>query len=355
MDRFDAMRVFLSVADEGGFAAAARRLRRSPPAVTRTIAALEEHLGARLLARTTRVVRLTEAGERFVADARRILTALEDAEAAAGGSHRGLSGGLRLTAPMMFGKLHVAPIALEYLARHPETRVNALFADRVVELAEEGIDVAVRIAALADSSAHAVRVGHVRTVVCAAPAYLRKRRLSRLTHPSQLAGLDTIAFHPGMGEPSWRFLDGGAPLELAPRARLVVNSTEVMMAAALAGRGVIRSLSYLVAPELRAGTLQLLLVDYEPPPTPVHVVIPEGRQAAARVRAFAELAAERLRAVLAPGGAAALPDVLDGDASAENEVGPALKARPVRSAKKAGGATTPTRATRQARGLRDRR
>ncbi len=167
MDRLDAMRVFLTIADEGGFAAAARRLRRSPPAVTRVISALEAQLDTRLLARTTRVVRLTEAGERFAADVRRILAALEEAEATAAGSHRGLRGGLRLTAPMMFGRLHVAPIALDFLARHREITVRALFVDRVVDLAEEGIDVAVRIARLADSSVHAIHVGAVRTVTCA--------------------------------------------------------------------------------------------------------------------------------------------------------------------------------------------
>jgi DNA-binding transcriptional LysR family regulator len=348
MDRFDAMRVFLTVADVGGFAAAARRLRRSPPAVTRLISALEGRLGARLLSRTTRVVRLTEAGERFAGDARRILAELEEAEAHAAGSHRELRGGLRITAPMMFGKLHVAPIALELLARHPEISVRALYADRVVELAEEGIDVAVRIAELADSSARAVRVGAVRTVLCAAPSYLRKRRRAPLAHPRQLAGHETIAFHPALGEPRWSFFDGGKRLELAPPARLVASSTEVMLDAALAGAGILRSLSYLVAPALRAGALRLLLVEYEPPPTPVHVVIPEGRQAAARVRVFAELAAERLRAALAPGGPAAVEPI------AENDAGLALAARPVgRSAKDR--AATPTRAAARSRGPRDRR
>ncbi len=316
MDRLDAMQVFLTVAEEGGFAAAARRLRRSPPSITRIISALEAHLGARLLARTTRVVRLTEAGERFAGEARKILAELEEAEATAAGSHRGLRGGLRLTAPMMFGALHVAPIALEFLEQHREAAVRAVFADRVVDLAEEGFDVAVRIAELADSSVRAVRVGSVRTVLCASPAYLRQH--GRPTHPRQLearrasdapdAGHEAIAFHPAMGEVRWRFLVGGKRVEVAPRARLVVNSTEVAMAAALAGRGVVRSLSYLVAGAVRSGALQLLLEEHEPPPTPVHVVIPEGRQAAARVRAFVELATERLRAALEPGGPAALPE-----------------------------------------------
>lgn len=322
MDRFDAMRVFLTIADEGGFAAAARRLRRSAPAVTRTIAALEAQLDARLLARTTRVVRLTEAGERFAADARRILAALEEAEASAAGSHRGLRGTLRLTAPRMFGRLHVAPIALDFLAAHPEIAVRALFSDGVIDLAEEGIDVAVRIAQLADSSVHAIGVGAVRTVLCAAPRYLARHR--KIARPSDLEAHEVLAFHGALGEPSWSFggkagsggsaASGGSggsagkPTTLARRARFVANSTEVLLEAALAGRGVMRSLSYLVAPHVRAGALELLLPEYEPPPTPVHVVIPEGRQAAARVRAFVELAVTGLRQTLGERGPAALPE-----------------------------------------------
>jgi DNA-binding transcriptional LysR family regulator len=334
LDRFDAMRVFLTVAEEEGFAAAARRLRRSPPAITRTISALEEQLGARLVSRTTRVVRLTEAGERFAADVRRILAELEEAEANAASSHRGLRGGLRLTAPMMFGRLHVAPIALEFLSAHRELKVRALFTDRVVELAEEGIDVAVRIAALADSSLHAIRVGEVRMVTCASPRYLKDHR--SLHHPRDLEAAGThahpaheaLAFHPSVGDVRWSFLEAAAPepvaassgpkagaalrasldkpLQIAPRARFIVNSTEVAMEAALAGHGVLRSLSYLVAPHLRSGALQLLLADFEPPPIPVHLVIPEGRQASARVRAFVELATARLRFALGPQGPASL-------------------------------------------------
>lgn len=313
LDRFDALRVFLAVAEERGFAAAARRLRRSPPAVTRTIAALEAELGARLLARTTRVVRPTEAGERFAVDARRILAELEEAEAAAASSHRELRGSLRLTAPRMFGRVYVAPVMREFLAAHPALSVRALFADRLVDVAEEGIDVAVRIAALADSSLSAIRVGEVRVVLCAAPSYLRRR--PPLAHPRDLLrGHETISFHPSLGEPRWSFLSPSAEgprarVELAPAARFVVSSTEVGVEAALEGGGVFRTFSYLVAPHLRSGALARVLADYEPAPVPVHLMIPEGRRASARVRAFVELAAERLRAALGPGGGAALPEL----------------------------------------------
>lgn len=316
LDRFDAMRVFLAVADERGFAAAARRLRRSPPTVTRAVAGLEAQLGARLLARTTRVVRLTEAGERFAADARRILGELEEAEAAAASSHRELRGSLRLTAPRMFGRVYVAPVIREFLAAHPALSVRAMLADRVVDVTEEGLDVAVRIAELADSSLTALRVGAVGTVLCAAPRYLRRR--PPLRHPRQLAqGHEIIAFHTSLGEPRWSFVEpsgdgGGRRFELSPPARFVVSSTEVGVEAALEGGGVFRSLSYLVAPHLRSGELVRLLPEYEPPSVPVHLVVPEGRRASARVRAFVELAAQRLRAALAPGGAAALPELGEG-------------------------------------------
>jgi DNA-binding transcriptional LysR family regulator len=300
MDRFDALRTFIAVAEESGFAAAARRLRTS---------ALEERVGARLLARTTRVVRLTEAGDRFLIDARRILAELEEAEATAAGSHRGLRGGLRVTASVMFGRLHVAPVVFEFLAQHAEIQARVLFADRVVDLAEEGFDVAVRIAQLRDSSSHAVGCGAVRTVLCAAPTYLRRR--ARILHPDDLAAHDLIGFHPSLGDPRWVFDDRGKALTMTPRFRLIANSTAVGVDAALAGRGVVRSLSYMVAAPLRTGALVMLLPGYEPPQTPVQLVLPEGRRAPARVRAFVSFAAERLRVVLGPQGPAAPP----GDAS----------------------------------------
>ncbi|MEZ4359105.1 MAG: LysR substrate-binding domain-containing protein [Kofleriaceae bacterium] len=306
MDRFFALRTFIAVAEEAGFAAAARRLRTSPPSVTRAVSALEERVGARLLARTTRVVRVTEAGERFLSDARRILAELEEAEATAAGSHRGLRGGLRVTASVMFGGLFVAPVVAEFLAQHAELHARVLFADRVVDLAEEGFDVAVRIARLRDSSSQAVHCGAVRTVVCASPAYLRAR--GHVRHPKDLAEDELLGFHAALEDPRWTFFDRGKAITIAPRFRLITNSAEVGIAAALAGRGVVRSLSYMVAAPLRSGALKLLLTAYEPPPTPVHLVLPEGRQAPARVRAFVSFAAERLRTVLGPQGPAAIPE-----------------------------------------------
>src|SRR5690349_3201169 len=206
MDRLETMRVFAAVADGRGFAPAARRLGLSPPAVTRAVAALEERLGARLLHRTTRVVRLTEAGERFLADCKRILGEVDEAEAAAAGSHAEPRGQLVVTAPLMFGRLHVAPIVLDFLRRHPQVAVRTLFLDRVTDMIDAGIDVAIRIGALPDSSLVATRVGTMRRVVCASPAYLRIHGTPRV--PADLAGHEAIAFVGTSSHPEWAFGPG---------------------------------------------------------------------------------------------------------------------------------------------------
>lgn len=294
MDRFRSIRVLIAVAEEGGFAPAAKRLGMSPPAVTRAVAALEEHLGVRLFRRTTRVVRLTDAGVRFIADGRRILEELADAEASATGAHSELRGQIAVTAPSMFGRLFVAPIAIDFLARHPEVGVRTLLVDRVVDLLEESLDVAVRIARLPDSSLTAIQVGSMRHVVCAAPSYLAERGLP--TEPADLLRMEAIDFSFSVPQRQWAFPVAGRSRIVRPPARLFVNSAEVAVAAALAGRGVARLLAYQVEREVRAGTLQIVLADYEPPPVPVHVVHVEGRRAAARVRTFVDLAVERLRA-----------------------------------------------------------
>lgn len=298
MDRLEGMRVFVAVAEAQGFAEAARRLRRSAPAVTRAIAALERRLGTRLLHRTTRSVRLTEAGERYLVDCKRLLAELDDADAAASGAASEPRGTLAVTAPALFGRLYVAPILLRFLARHPHVTVRALFVDRVVHLLDEGVDVAVRIAHLPDSSLTGVRVGQVRRVVVAAPSYLAARGTPR--EPADLAGHDAIGFSPdGAVVAPWPFEPRPGSRTRprgAPRQQLVVNTADVAIAAAVAGRGLTRALSYQVAGDVDAGRLRIVLADYEPPPIPVHLVFPEGRYAAAKVRAFVELAAAELRA-----------------------------------------------------------
>jgi DNA-binding transcriptional LysR family regulator len=294
MDRLDAMRAFVAVAEARGFAAAARRLAMSPPAVTRGIAMLEARVGARLLHRTTRVVRLTEAGDRFLSDCKRILAEIDDAEAVVAGVQTELRGDLAVTASAAFGRMHVAPLVLEFLGMHSQVSARTLYVDRVVDLTEEGFDVAVRIAHLRDSSLTAIAVGSVRRVVCASPAYIAAHGKPR--SPEDLARFDTIGFSQGSVDEPWLF--GADPKKrhgvgVAPR--LHVNSAEVAIAAALDGWGFTRVLSYMIAPEARAGRLKVVLTSFEPPRIPISLVYREGRKAAAKVRAFVDFAAERLR------------------------------------------------------------
>ncbi|MED5621036.1 LysR family transcriptional regulator [Ideonella sp. BN130291] len=297
MADLDQLRVFVAVAEAGGFAPAARLLRVSPPAVTRAIAGLERHLGARLLHRTTRMVRLTEVGERFVQDARRILGELAEAEASARGAHIEPQGELAITAPVMFGRLHVAPTLLAFLAEHPKVQARVMFVDRVVHLMEEGFDVAVRIASLPDSSFTAARLGTVRRVVVASPDYLARHGAP--ASPAELPQHQGVGFGGSGGSfTRWTFAapDDRVVRETAqPQMPLRLNSVDVAIEAALAGHGLARVLSYQVRDHVAAGRLRYVLQPFEPPPVPVHLVYPEGRKAAAKVRAFIDFAAARLR------------------------------------------------------------
>ncbi|KQP38263.1 LysR family transcriptional regulator [Methylobacterium sp. Leaf104] len=293
MDRWQAMRVFVRVAESGGFAGAARQLHMSPPAVTRAVAALEARIGARLLTRTTRSVRLTEAGGRYLEDCRRILAEIEEADAAAAGSYATPSGTLTVTAPVQFGRLYVLPVITEYLARHAAVSAQALFLDRVVNMIEEGADAGVRIGPLADSGLAAIRVGTVRRVLCAAPDYLDRHGTPATVR--DLRGHAVIgSASTGLGADG-RFGPGpGGAVALRPR--LTCTTIDSVLAAALAGQGIAQLLSYQVAPALAEGRLRLVLDDPEAAAMPVHVVSPEGRRAPAKVRAFIDLAVARLRA-----------------------------------------------------------
>jgi len=293
MDRFEAMRLFAAVAEAQSFSAAARRQGLSAPAVTRTIAALEELLGVRLLVRTTRRVRLTEAGERYLLDCRRILADLQEAEEAAAGSHATPRGLLSITAPVMFGHLHVSPILLRFMERYPEVRIRALFIDRVASLIDEGLDVGIRIGELPDSSLMALRVGQVRRLVCAAPAYLERHGTPR--HPAELSGHRLVTASGGPQSSEWRFQERGEPLAVALRPQFVVNTNEAAIRAASAGWGLTRRLSYQVAGLLGSGQLRTVLDDFEPPPLPIHIVHQEGRRTSAKVRAFVDFIAAALR------------------------------------------------------------
>ncbi len=294
MDRLDTMRIFIAVAEQGGFARAARQLSLSGPAVTRAVAALEDRIGTRLLHRTTRQLRLTEAGARFLADCKRIIAEIADAESSAAGDHAEPRGPLAITAPVLFGRIHIGPVLLDFLTRYPEVSARLMLVDRIVDLMEEGVDVALRIAELPDSSLSAIRVGSVRRVVCASPDYVAAHGMPR--SPDDLARFEAIAFSQVPGPDEWVFGAGSKAMTLRPPARLRVNNGDVAIAAALAGRGFTQMLSYQVAREVGAGRLQIVLRDFEPPPIPVHLVHLEGRRASARVRRFLDFAAERLRA-----------------------------------------------------------
>lgn len=290
MDRLGAMRIFVTVADTHSFAEAARHLAIGAPAVTRAIAGLEEVIGARLFVRTTRSVKLTDAGTRFRDDCRRILADVAEAEAAAAGSYATPSGTLVVTAPLLFGQMYVLPILQDYLDRYSAMAARTLFLDRPVNIVEEGIDVAVRIGHLADSGFTAVKVGSVRRVVCGAPSYFARHGLPAT--PAALKHHRIAASTSAWASPEWRFR---GDQRVTVDCVLQCNTNAAAIAAAVAGWGLTRVLSYQIAPALAAGELSIVLAEHEDAPLPVHVLYPDGRQAPAKIRAFVDLATARLR------------------------------------------------------------
>jgi len=304
MDRLYLMTVFAAVAEEQGFAAGARRLGMSPPAVTRSIAALEERLGVKLLDRTTRHVRVTEAGQRYLDDARRIIAEMDEADEAVQGINAAPRGHLLVTAPMLFGRIYVMPGIVDFLQRYPGMEVSTLFVDRVTNLLEEGIDVGVRIGELPDSTLRAVRVGEVRRVLVASPGYIAGHGAPRT--PQELAQHTVISTSGSSTPPDWRFSDGGRTLSLRLPTRLNVNTNDAAIEAVKRGFGITRLMSYQAAEAMAAGTLQEVLLNYATPAVPIHIVHRDARQGSARVRAFVDLMAARLRAEpgLHPHGAA---------------------------------------------------
>lgn len=290
MDRLDELTVLVTVLDSGSLAAASRRLRRSPPSITRALAALEDRVGARLIERTTRRLTPTEAGRTLAAQARAVLGAY--AEAVRDAADAPARGTVRVTAPVVFGRRHVTPLVATFLDAHPAVTIDLVLADRNLDLVDEGLDVAIRIGRLADSSLLARRVGEVRQMLVASPSYLAARGSPRT--PGDLAGHDAI-FSASRPMPiEWRFRDATRTriVRLAPR--LLVNEVEAALVAARLGRGIAMALSYQVADDLAAGTLVRLLPDHEPPPVPVQLVTPGGRHMAPRVRAFLDHAAQAL-------------------------------------------------------------
>ncbi|MGA0532804.1 LysR family transcriptional regulator [Hansschlegelia sp. KR7-227] len=298
MDRLDAMAMFVATVDEGSLAAAARKLALSPAKVTRALQMLEERLGERLVHRNARRLRLTEAGERRLAVYRLVLAELETAEAGAGETIDGLIG---VTAPELFGRLHVMPVIESFLAAHPAARARVLLLNRMVDLVEEGLDVAVRLAPLPDSGIVATRLGEVRNLVCASPSYVE--RAGAPATPHDLQGHACIGEQEGDARALWRFKDPAArrakrfSVPIAPR--LALNSAGAAIDAAVRGHGVCNPLSYQVAGHIAAGRLTMLLDAYEPEPTPVSLVFHPVPRRNVTLRAFIDHATPRLREDLA--------------------------------------------------------
>ncbi|MBL8716083.1 MAG: LysR family transcriptional regulator [Myxococcales bacterium] len=299
MDRLEAMQAFVVTVDAGSFSAAARQLRCSPASTTRAVAGLEERLGVPLLRRTTRSLALTEAGDRYLTTCRRVLAEIAEAERATG-AHGQPQGLLTVTAPTRFGALHVRPAVQRCLATHSAVRARLLLLDRVVNVVDEGIDVAVRIADLPDSALVAVKVGELHRVACASPDYLSRR--GRPKAPADLARHACIGFSALTATDTWTFgggKEGGRKVRVGVRPVLTVNTAEAAVGAAVDGVGVTCALSYQVEDELRAGRLVRLLADHEPAPVPVHLVH-AASATSPKIRAFLEVAVPHLRAVLSP-------------------------------------------------------
>jgi DNA-binding transcriptional LysR family regulator len=291
MDRLDELAIFVAVAEQGSFVAAARLLGRSPSAVTRAVSALEDRLAIRLFNRTTRSVALTDEGARYLDRCRLALAAFDELALSAASEQAEPTGTLTLTAPEMFGRLHLLPIAQDFMRDYPAVSVSLLLLNRIVSFVDEGIDLGVRIAHLPDSSLRAIAVGHVSRVACTSPSYLA--RCGAPISPADLAGHETIAVS-GAAE-RWIFADGKGEQSIAVGARLVVNTVQAALDAAVADGGIVRALSYQTAPLEASGKLRRILVPYEPPPIPIHIVHPAGRHLSPKIRLFIDRAATALR------------------------------------------------------------
>lgn len=297
MDRFDAIRTLLAAIDGGSLSAASRALGMPLPTVSRKVSELEAHLGTQIVVRTSRKLVLTDAGEAFVAAARRIMAELDEAERAASGEYRAPRGELLITAPILFGKLHILPIVLEFLGAYPEVDVRLILSDSVVDLVDNHVDVAARLGRLPDSGLVALRVGTVRWISCASPHYLAERGTPAT--PDELASHDCIAFEGLQTARSWTFAPGVGAGPVTIRPRLGVNTADGLIEAASAGLGVARMMSYQAAPAIRDRRLVTILDDYAPEPIPVHLVHTGPPLLPLKLRAFLDFAAPRLKAALA--------------------------------------------------------
>ena len=293
MDRLQTMAMFVAVSEAQSFSAAARNLNVSPPVITRAVAELEKRLGVRLLNRTTRYVRPTEAGSRYVEDARRILEEIELVDEAAAGVNAEPRGSLVVTAPVLFGRMHVMPGIVDYLKSYPETEIRALFIDRVVNMLEEGVDVGIRIGELPDSTMRALKVGVVRLVTVASPVYLHQ--IGEPDSPENLSLHSVIASSAGNHFIDWQFKTAQKNRSFRINPRLIVSTNDAAIEAAREGFGITRVLSYQIASCLASGELVTILQDFEPAEIPIHIVHREERHSSSKIRAFIDLLADRLR------------------------------------------------------------
>lgn len=297
MDRIEAMATLLAAVDGGSLSAASRKLGMPLATVSRKVSELEAHLGTRLVNRSTRQLTLTDAGRSYVAGCKRILEDIEEIERAAAGEYTAPRGDLVITAPIVFGRLHVLPVVTEFLSAYPEIDIRLALGDRVVNLHEDAVDVAVRIGALPDSSLIATRVGAIRQVVCGSPKYFAEKNMPQ--QPDDLRQHDIVTFDNLTSPQSWKFAVNGAIQSIALHSRLVVNTAEAAIDAATMSVGVTRVLSYQTASGVNAGTLVLALEKFEPEPWPVSLVYAGQGLLPIKTRAFLDFIAPRLKARLA--------------------------------------------------------
>ena len=293
MDRLDAMQVMLTAVECGSLSKASRKLGQPLATVSRKVSELESHLKADLLIRSSKGLELTPAGRSYIAAARTVLEQLNEAERAAAGEYTEPKGDLVVTAPTMFGRLHVLPVVTTFLTVFREVSVELMLTDRVTHFLDDQVDVALRIGDLPDSSLIATRLGAVRRVTCASPAYLAQRAAPGV--PQDLVDHDVISFESVSSPTTWRYWSDGNEFAVSLRSRLSVSTIDAAIDAGLAGAGVVRALSYQVVGYVRDDLLQLLLERFEPPPRPVHLVYDKRNRLPLKLRSFVEFAVPRLR------------------------------------------------------------
>jgi DNA-binding transcriptional LysR family regulator len=293
MDRLESMSVFVAVVAAGSFSAASRQLRMPLPTVSRKVAEIESHLNAKLLVRSTRKLVLTEAGQAYVEDCKRILEAVTEAERGASGQYNAPQGELSITAPIVFGRLHVVPVVTEFLRAYARVDARLLLIDRPLNLIEDRLDLAVRVGSLPDSRLVASKVGQIRRVVCASPSYLEERGTPKT--PQDLLKHECVTFAGLADAGSWTFRDHEA---VSVRSRLTTSTAEAAIDATLAGIGLTCTLSYQIAESVKAGRLVVVLRKFEPAPLPVSLLYVHESRITAKLRAFVDFAAPRLRARL---------------------------------------------------------